>query len=83
MERLDRVYTSTIEEQIDWHLEDGTDTPYVCPDARALRHWFLHRETGEVRHARCDRWPCLYCGPRKVDLWRQVMAEAEPTLTIS
>ena len=82
MKRLDRVYTPTVEERVEWHLEDGTDTLYVCPDAWALRHRFIHRETGEVRRARCDRWTCLYCGPRKVDMWRQVIAEAEPTLHI-
>jgi hypothetical protein len=33
MKRLDRVYTPTVEERVEWHLEDGTDTLYVCPDA--------------------------------------------------
>ncbi|WP_220198886.1 hypothetical protein [Ktedonospora formicarum] len=41
---------------MNWHLEDGIDTLYACPDAWALRHRFLHRKTGEVRRARCDRW---------------------------
>ena len=62
-------YSPTIEEKVEWHLEDGTDTLHVCPDAWALRHRFINRETGEVRRARCDRWTCLYCGPRKVDKW--------------
>ena len=29
--------------------------------------------------ARCDNWKCLHCGPRKVDLWRQLVQAAEPT----
>src|SRR5205823_12370476 len=32
--------------------------------------------------ARCNRWDCLYCGPRKVDQWRQLVKAAEPTLFI-
>lgn len=75
-------YMPTIEEKVEGHLEDGTDTLHICPDAWALRHRFVHRETGEVRRARCDRWTCLYCGPRKVDMWRQVIAEAQPVLHI-
>lgn len=61
----------------------GTDTLYICPSAWALgRHW-LNRETGEVQRARCNRWDCLYCGPRKVDLWRQLVRQAEPTLFLT
>ncbi len=33
-----------------------------------------------MAHARCNRWDCLYCGPRKVDIWRQWVKAAEPTL---
>ena len=61
----------------------GIDTLYICPNAWALgRHW-LNRETGEVQRARCNRWDCLYCGPRTVDLWRQLVRQAEPTLFLT
>ena len=53
-----------------------------CPDAWALRHRFINVRTGEEIRARCDRWTCLYCGPRKVDLWRRLVAEAEPKLHV-
>ncbi len=61
-----------------YHLE----ALLFCPDAWALRHRFVNQETGEVRRARCDRWECLYCGPRKVDLWRRLISEAHPTLHV-
>ncbi len=61
-----------------YHLE----TLMFCPDAWALRHSFISEQTGEEVQARCDRWTCLYCGPRKVDLWRRLVAEAEPTLHV-
>lgn len=54
-----------------------------CPDPWALRHTFVNRETGEVVRARCNRWNCLYCGPRKVDRWRQLIKLAEPTLFVT
>jgi hypothetical protein len=28
-------------------------------------------------------WDCLYCGPRKVDQWRQLVKEATPTLFLT
>src|SRR6266568_4964078 len=55
------------------------DTLLYCPDAWALRHRFINRDTGEVIRARCDNWKCLHCGPRKVDVWRQLVQAAEPT----
>ena len=61
-----------------YHLE----ALLFCPDGWALRHRFVNQETGEVRRARCDRWECLYCGPRKVDLWRRLISEAHPTLHV-
>ncbi len=44
---------------------------------------FINQETGEVARARCNRWDCLYCGPRKVDQWRQLVKAAEPILFIT
>ena len=66
-------------ERVEEALHDGTDTLYICPDAWALRHRFINQETGEMIRARCDSWRCLYCGPRKVDLWRQLIKEVSPT----
>src|SRR6266700_1265078 len=63
--------------------EHGIDTLLFCPDAWALRHVFINQDTGEVVRARCNRWDCLYCGPRKVDQWRQLVKAAEPTLFIT
>ncbi len=54
-----------------------------CPNAWALRHHFIHHGTGETIRARCNRWDCLYCGPRKVDQWRQMIQAAEPTLFLT
>jgi len=61
----------------------GLDTLLFCPDAWALRHKFVNSETGETVRARCGSWSCLYCGPRKVDMWRQLVKAAEPTLFIT
>ncbi len=33
--------------------------------------------------ARCNRWDCLFCEPRKVDVWRQLVKAAEPTLFLT
>src|SRR5712691_614238 len=54
-----------------------------CPDPWALRHRFVNRETGEIVHARCDKRDCLYCGPRKVNQWRKLIALVEPTLFVT
>jgi hypothetical protein len=59
----------------------GTETLYFCPDPWALRHRFISPD-GEVVRARCDKWSCEYCGPRKTDQWRQLIAAAEPQLHI-
>src|SRR5260370_18791124 len=59
------------------------DTLLFCPNPWALRHVFINQETGEVVRARCNRWDCLYCGPRKVDIWRQLVKAAEPTLFLT
>src|SRR5579875_1129302 len=73
-------YLPTVAERVRWHLEDGTDTLYVCPNAWAIRHGFVDVSTGEVRRFRCNLWTCPHCGPRKVNEWRQLIAEAAPTL---
>lgn len=73
----------TLEEQLTSIEEDGRETLYICPDAWALRHRFVHKETGEMIRARCDSWRCLYCGPRKVDQWRQLVKQAEPRLFVT
>src|SRR5436309_13081786 len=61
----------------------GVETLLFCPDPWALRHVFINQDTGEVVRARCNRWDCLYCGPRKVDMWRQLVKAAEPTLFLT
>jgi hypothetical protein len=73
----------SLEEQLASIQEDGRETLYVCLDGWALRHRFVARETGEVIRARCDRWQCLHCGPRKVDLWRQLIQAANPVLLVT
>src|SRR5438874_6847601 len=60
-----------------------TETLLFCPAPWALRHRYINQETGEVVRARCDKWECLYCGPRKVDQWRQLIKQAEPALFLT
>src|SRR5579859_1105725 len=72
-----------IEKQADLLEQQGLDSLLYCRNAWALRHRFLHTETGEVIRARCGSWSCLYCGPRKVDMWRQLVKAAEPSLFIT
>jgi hypothetical protein len=59
------------------------DALLFCPDPWVLRHRFINQKTGEVVRARCNSWQCLYCGPRKVDQWRQLVKAAEPTLFVT
>jgi len=73
----------SLNEQADLVEKHGTDTLLFCPNPWALRHIFINQDTGEVVRARCNRWDCLYCGPRKVDQWRQLVKAAEPTLFIT
>jgi hypothetical protein len=73
----------TLDEQVVLAEKHGLDTLLFCPNAWALRHVFINQETGEVMRARCNRWDCLFCGPRKVDQWRQLVKAAEPTLFIT
>src|SRR5579884_1613553 len=72
-----------LHEQADLAEKHGIETLLFCPNAWALRHVFINQETGEVVRARCNRWDCLFCGPRKVDQWRQLVKAAEPTLFIT
>ena len=67
------------EEHLGLAAQHRLDTLLFCPDPWALRHRFVNQATGEVVRARCNRWQCLYCGPRKVDQWRQLVKLAEPT----
>src|SRR5438874_1571985 len=69
----------SIEEQAALAQKHQVDVLLFCPDPWALRHRFINQDTGEVVRARCNRWHCLYCGPRKVDQWRQLIKAAEPT----
>ena len=71
-----------LEEQVRIAEQYQLESLLFCPDAWALRHCFINVQTGEEFRARCDRWSCLYCGPRKVDLWRRLVAEAEPKLHV-
>src|SRR6266516_829750 len=72
-----------IEEQMELARKHRLDTLLFCPDPWALRHRFINQDTGEVVRARCNSWHCLYCGPRKVDQWRQLVKAAEPTLFVT
>src|SRR6266567_3809958 len=69
--------------QADLAAKHRIDSLLFCPDPWALRHMFINHDTGEVVRARCNRWDCLYCGPRKVDVWRQLVKAAEPTLFLT
>src|SRR5436305_9531161 len=73
----------SLEGQADLAEKHGLETLLFGPNPWALRHVFINRDTGEVVRARCNRWDCLYCGPRKVDQWRQLVKAAEPTLFIT
>ena len=78
-----RFQPLSIEVQAALTEQHGLETLLFCPNAWALRHRFVNTETGETVRARCGSWSCLYCGPRKVDLWRQLIKAAEPTLFIT
>src|SRR5436309_335744 len=73
----------SLAEQVALVQQHQLDTLLFCPNPWALRHRFINQETGEVVRARCDRWDCLYCGPRKVDQWRRLIQLAEPTLFVT
>src|SRR5713226_2912877 len=78
-----RFFLPDLNIQADIAEKHGLETLLFCPDPWALRHVFINQDTGEVVRARCNRWDCLFCGPRKVDQWRQLVKAAEPTLFIT
>ena len=73
----------SLDVQADLAEKHGLETLLFCPNPWALRHVFINQDTSEVVRARCNRWGCLYYGPRKVDQWRQLVKAAEPTLFIT
>jgi hypothetical protein len=73
----------SVNEQANLAEKHGIETLLFCPASWALRHVFINQNTGEMVRARCNRWDCLYCGPRKVDQWRQLVKAAEPTLFVT
>jgi hypothetical protein len=72
-----------VEIQAELTEQHELETLLFCPNSWALRHRFINTETGETVRARCGSWSCLYCGPRKVDMWRQLVKAAEPTLFVT
>ncbi len=73
----------TLEERADNAERFGVDTLLYCMHPWALRHSFADKRTGVVIRARCNRWDCLHCGPRKVDIWRQLVRQSEPVLFLT
>lgn len=80
---VSRFPVLSLEEQANFVAGIGLDTLLFCPNGWALRHRFINTNTGETVRARCGSWSCLYCGPRKVDQWRQLVKAAEPTLFVT
>ncbi|GHO51696.1 rolling circle replication-associated protein [Ktedonobacter robiniae] len=76
-------YEPTLEEKTLIAEQYGLDALYYCKDPWALRHRWVNKHTGEMQRARCNRWECQHCGPRKVVLWRQLVRQAEPTLFLT
>ena len=68
-----------------FHMQFASKSPLESTvyNAFSFQEEGLCRETGETVRARCNRWDCLYCGPRKVDVWRQLVKAAEPTLFLT
>ena len=77
------VTIPTLEERATLAEKRKVDSLLICLDPWALGHSWTNKETGEVQRARCNRWECLHCGPRKVDLWRQLVKIADPTLFLT
>lgn len=73
----------TIEEKIETAVKHGLDTLHYCKDPWAIRHFWMNKTSGEYQRARCNRWECQHCGPRKVHLWRQLVEQAGPTLFLT
>src|SRR6266566_3795432 len=72
-----------LDEQANLVEKHKVDSLLYCPNPWAIRHVFINQETGETVRARCNRWDCLFCGPRKVDIWRQLVKAAEPALFLT
>ncbi|TMC25202.1 MAG: hypothetical protein E6J36_05695 [Chloroflexi bacterium] len=72
-----------LDAQADLAEKHHLDTLLFYLDLWVLRHVFVNQDIGEIVCARCNRWGCLYCGPRKVDQWRQLVEVEEPTLFIT
>jgi hypothetical protein len=73
----------SLDEQADLAEKHQVESLLLCTNPWAIRHFFVNQDTGEVVRARCNRWDCLFCGPRKVDTWRQLVKAAEPTLFLT
>src|SRR5215469_1700123 len=80
---MSHVQLLPLEEQVELVEQYELDTLLFCHDAWALRHTFTNTQTGETVRARCGSWSCPYCGPRKVDMWRQLVKAAEPVLFVT
>jgi hypothetical protein len=50
----------------------------MCCNPWAIRHRLVNTETGESVGMRCNKYDCLYCGPRKVSEWRALIEMAQP-----
>lgn len=81
--RTGRFPPLSVEVQAELAEQYGLSTLFFCPNAWALRHRFVNQDTGDMVRVRCGSWSCLYCGPRKVDMWRQLVKAAEPTLFVT
>jgi hypothetical protein len=82
-----RFSLPSLGEQADLVERHKLDTLLYCPNPWALRH-VLSSSTSRQRRrygrvATAGIASSLYCGPRKVDQWRQLVKAAEPTLFIT
>ncbi len=77
------VHIPSLDERVARAESNNIGELFYCKDIWAVRHYWINKETGEKHRARCNRWECLYCGPRKVNLWRQLVKEADPTLFLT
>ena len=80
---LQHVYIPSLDERVARAEKNNIGELLYCKDIWAVRHYWINKTTGEKQRARCNRWECLYCGPRKVNLWRQLVKEADPTLFLT
>jgi len=77
------VHIPSLDERVARAEKSNIGELFYCKDIWAVRHYWINTTTGEKQRARCNRWECLYCGPRKVNLWRQLVKEADPTLFLT